>query len=226
MKEDSKPVCKRCATCCRKGGPALHGQDKLLVMEGHLPLDRLFTIRPAEPVLDNVTGRIIFPDSDIVKIKAASFSSACLFLEPASNTCSIYDQRPLECRVLECWQPEGLASIYNRNRLSRKDILMPKNPCLWNLVAEHQSRCDYSEVARLARLWLEGDKTGPAAALLEIMRYDTSLRQTCSREGGIAEAMLDFLFGLPLSVTIARFGLQLARSRKGKYFLITCRQHK
>jgi len=217
MEDTPTPACKRCGTCCRKGGPALHLEDKRLVAEALLPIAALVTIRPGEPVLDNVAGRIISAQEDIIKIKSVGNSPACLFLEPENNTCSIYDHRPLECRILECWQPEKLSSIYCRNRLSRRDILMPEKAWLWNLVSEHQRRCDYLQVTRLAR---QVDRHEASSALLEIMRYDVSLRETCRREGGIDPGMLDFLFGLPLSITITRFGLTLDRTQEGRYRLI------
>ncbi len=217
MKDTAKTACKRCGTCCRKGGPALHLEDRQLVAKNLLPVASLFTIRPAEPVIDNVAGRITLAESDIIKIKSAADCPACMFLETESNTCSIYGHRPLECRVLECRQPERLQSIYRRERLSRRDILLPQKAWLWDLVCEHQRRCDYLEVARLARRWLASADEEVSTALMDIMRYDAGLREVCRREGGIAPELLDFLFGVSLSVTIARFGLNLVRSREGKY---------
>jgi hypothetical protein len=51
--------CRQCGTCCRKGGPAIHREDKKLLENGHIPLRYLFTIRKNEPVYDNVQGCII-----------------------------------------------------------------------------------------------------------------------------------------------------------------------
>ena len=46
--------CRRCGTCCEKGGPALHGEDRPLVDRGQVPARCLFTIRAGEPVRDDM----------------------------------------------------------------------------------------------------------------------------------------------------------------------------
>ena len=50
--------CKRCGTCCREGGPALHRVDHDLVASGKIPLKDLYTIRKEELARDNVKGTL------------------------------------------------------------------------------------------------------------------------------------------------------------------------
>lgn len=56
--------CRRCGTCCEKGGPALHTDDRMLIENGHIPARYLFTIREGEPVVDNVKENPIFAQTD------------------------------------------------------------------------------------------------------------------------------------------------------------------
>ncbi len=188
-------------------------------------MEDLYTIRPQEPVFDNVVGKIVLAAADIVKIRSQPDKTACIYFETDPNLCTIYNQRPMECQVLECWNPEKTNTIYQCSRLSRRDLLLPEKPWLWDLVKEHEKRCSYSQVAKLAASWLEKRHRQTEQGLLDIMRYDISLRQTCKEEGGIDPAMLNFLFGLPVSVTIVRFGLNLARIQKGKYRLMARKQN-
>ena len=180
----------------------------------------MFTIRPGEPVRDNVAGNFTLANSDIIKIRNRDHSTACVFLTPEHDACSIYKWRPLECRVLECWRPEFLRRIYKHNRLSRKDLLLPEKAWLWDLAAEHQRRCDYYQVAKLAKNWLKNQKQIYAKALMAIIRYDASLRYTFCNEGKMAPEILDFIFGQPLSLTIKRFGICLERTRGNNYRLL------
>ena len=89
-------ACRQCGTCCRKGGPALHKEDRHLVMDGLIPAEALYTIRAGEPVQDNVAGRRSYADTDIIKIKGKGDGWCCRFLDDESSRCTIYDRRPAE----------------------------------------------------------------------------------------------------------------------------------
>lgn len=71
--------CIRCGTCCKKGGPSFHSQDKILIEKGIILLKYLFTIRKGEPACDNVKGNLFFVPSDIIKIKSRTNSRSCIF---------------------------------------------------------------------------------------------------------------------------------------------------
>lgn len=208
--------CRRCGTCCRKGGPALHLEDMDLVESGKIPLACLYTIRQGEPVYDNVTGSLETADSDIIRIRGcAEGDQTCLFFNPDGNACGIYDRRPLECRVLECWNTRILTAAYKRNRLTRHHLL-DGVPGVWDLVSEHQARCDYSRIAELARSICEQrDAQAAGAAVLEYIRYDHSLRQVTMERTRYDENMLLFLFGRPLSVTLRLFRLRVVQGKDG-----------
>jgi hypothetical protein len=50
-------------------------------------------------------------------------------------------------------------------------------------------------------------------AILEILRFDTHVRQLAVEKGGLDSRMLDFLFGRPLAETIKMFDIQLVKQK-------------
>jgi Fe-S-cluster containining protein len=205
--------CRRCGTCCRQGGPALHLEDRELVESGRIPMQHLFTIRQGEPAYDNVTGTIAPAVTDIIKLKGARpGSDVCCFYESAGKVCGIYGHRPAECRALQCWDTQGIEALYRCRRLERRHLLA-KAAGIWELVQEHQQRCDYGDVADLAALLKQASfPEEPHDKLLEMVRYDQSLRQVTTERTGLNPEWLPFLFGRPLSFTLQMFKLKLSRT--------------
>mgnify|MGYP001296026122 CR=1 FL=1 len=205
------PQCRRCGTCCAKGGPALHRADREVVDSGKIPLNHLFTIRQGEPSYDNIRRAYAPAAGDIIKVKGAADNDAtCIFLDQERVGCDIYDARPVECRVLTCWDTRAIMAMYDQERLTRADLLA-RLPGLNDLVAEHQQRCDYGRVA----LWADHIRQGRDAdeatqSLLDAIRYDHSLRQVAVSRG-LDPGLLEFLFGRPLSLTIRMFRVKLAK---------------
>jgi Fe-S-cluster containining protein len=209
---EQKNQCRRCGTCCGKGGPALHLEDREAVDSGKILLKCLFTLRQGEPVYDNIRRLIAPATTDIIKIKgAADNDTTCLFLNQEHIRCDIYDSRPVECRVLTCWDTRAVMAMYDQERLTRGQLLS-RLAALNDLVAEHQERCDYGRVA----LWADAirkERKGAEAvqALLDAIRYDQSLRQVAVTRTRLEPGLLEFLFGRPLSVTIRMYGIKLAK---------------
>jgi len=175
----------------------LHREDRHLVEQGLIHTRHLYTIRRGEWVHDPITGALVQAAGDIIKIKGGSGIWACRFLDDGSQGCRIYADRPLECRTLTCWNTAGIERVYAIDRLTRKDLISGIAG-LWELVIEHQERCD---VERLRRLRMPADGPGAvrrARELAEIIRYDTELRNLVVSRAGLEAGMTDFLFGRPL----------------------------
>jgi Fe-S-cluster containining protein len=193
----SRSSCSRCGTCCRKGGPALHREDRHLVEQGLIHTRHLYTIRRGEWVHDPIAGALAQASGDIIKIKGGSGSRACCLFDDGPLACRIYANRPLECRTLTCWNTAEIERVYAIGRLSREDLISGIAG-LWELVNAHQERCD---VERIRRLYIPAD--GPQAGqqareLAEMIRYDTELRNLVVSRAGLEAGMTDFLFGRPL----------------------------
>jgi len=217
---ESTQECKQCGTCCRKGGPSFHNEDKPLIDKGTIPLKYLFTIRKGEPVHENVKGEIATATTEIVKIKGKGASWTCLFLSEKDNSCTIYENRPVECRELACWDTRKIEAIYEKNRLSRKDLISEVEG-LWTLVTDHQERCSYEKLKELA-VEAQKDIQGNAAkSILEMVRYDAHLRNVVVEKGGLDSGMVEFLFGRPMHKTIQGFGLRVASDLASVHLMVT-----
>ena len=210
-----KNQCRRCGTCCAKGGPALHWSDREVVDSGKIALKCLFTIRQGEPAYDNIRRSIAPAATDIIKVKGAADNDAsCIFLDQERVGCAIYAARPMECRVLTCWDTRAIMAMYDQERLTRADLLS-RLPGLNDLVAEHQERCGYEQVSLWAEHIQQGREAGQAVeGLLHAMRYDQSLRQVAVARTRLDPGLLEFIFGRPLSITIRMFRLKLAKKEE------------
>ena len=215
---DGKPgegmhACARCGTCCRKGGPSFHQADKELIEKGVISSSQLYTLRAGELAHDNVKQAIRPVDSDIIKIKGKNDTWICCFLNEPDNTCTIYENRPLECRVLQCWDTQEIERIYAENRLTRKDLISEIEG-LWGLIEDHQHRCDYRIIGNLVKALDSDDRSQAQRKLAEIIQYDTEIRSLVTEKGGLEPEMLDFLFGRTLAKTIENFGFKVQRDGK------------
>ncbi len=202
--------CQRCGTCCKKGGPALHIEDKQIIDRGGIPLASLYTLRKGELARDNVTESLICLAAEIIKIKSLPDAAVCMYFNDADMSCSIYDNRPVECRTLECWNTAKIVAIYSENRLTRASVLEQVD-WLKDLVQTHESECDLDRIQDLVNDRESGDADA-ASALMEMINYDFHLRNIVTEKGNIAPDMLDFLFGRPLNEIIScQFGVKIEK---------------
>jgi Fe-S-cluster containining protein len=202
--------CIRCGTCCEKGGPCFHFEDRMLIDKGVIPSRYLYTIRKGELAHDNVKGSLKPVESDIIKIKGKEDTWTCIFFDEVNKVCTIYDDRPLECRALKCWDTRELEKIYATTRLTRKDLISQVNG-LWDLIADHQDRCDYKKIQYLIKDLTGVKHTQARRKLIEIIRYDAEIRGLVVSKGGLDADMLDFLFGRPLTQTLGSYGIKIHR---------------
>lgn len=205
--------CQKCGVCCEKGGPVFHLEDKPLVERGVILSKYLFTIRAGEPAHENVKGGLTRVSSDIIKIKGKGNLWRCIFLDETDKTCKIYTSRPVECRVLKCWDTSDIEKIYLRDLLTRKDLISGIEG-LWELVEDHQAKCDYGLFDSFSRSYKETKDKDAEEKMLEMVQYDSHLRDLVVEKGGMDREMLDFLFGRPMLKTIAMFGLSIEQDRR------------
>jgi Fe-S-cluster containining protein len=209
LKSHTVPVtCLRCGTCCEKGGPSFHQEDRQLIEKGQVPSTALYTIRKGEYVYDNVKGCRVQATTDIIKIKGQKGDWTCFLFDSGKKTCSIYHNRPLECRRLKCWNTDALEQIYTRNRLTREDFISQVKG-LWDLVVDHQVRCGYEKIEKLINNLDDPQKGKARQKLMEIIQYDAEIRKLVVEKGGLDPAMLDFIFGRPLTETLPGYGIKV-----------------
>ncbi|MFW6372722.1 MAG: YkgJ family cysteine cluster protein [Thermodesulfobacteriota bacterium] len=233
--------CRRCGICCRKGGPGLHLEDRVLVETGRIPLEQLYTIRAGETVYDNVREKFHRTSHDIIKIKSRPSRFECIWLNPAGNGCDHYDDRPLECRVLNCRDTHEIEAVYARKRLVRED-LVGEVQGLWSLIRDHQDRCDPRQVELRIRavdpslqssLKSHHDPSGlhsrpdsffgdseSMAELNLILQYDLHLREVLTEDGRMHSNGLEFLLGRPLYKILRPLGIDI-RLKNGRLVWMT-----
>jgi len=196
--------CLRCGTCCRKGGPALHQEDREQVEQGVIHTRDLYTIRKGEQATDPVHGGLIRVDGDIIKVKGRGGTWACRFFDDRTGACRIYADRPLECRLLECWDTARLERSYRNGRLSRRDLLAGVKG-LWELIEDHERRCDVDGIRRLLERRSARGRAGVERELAKMVRYDAELRRLMVAQGGLEAEMLEFLLGRPVEHVLRLF---------------------
>lgn len=212
LQADDSTACRRCGICCKKGGPALHTEDTARVAQGEIPLISLFTLRAGERVYDNVRAAVMILDREIIRIKGEGESPVCRFYDAEARSCRIYMHRPLECRVLTCWDTAAIERIYHRGRLVRKDLLASVKG-LWELIEAHEARCShFTLAAHIAQLKTARDHT-LETAICETIAYDRQIRKLCVEKSGVDARLLDFLLGRPLPETLSAHGVTVNRSK-------------
>jgi Fe-S-cluster containining protein len=207
---EKKPIseCRRCGNCCRKGGPSFHYADKDLIEKGVIHSKYLYTIRKGEIAYDNIRQCLEPVSSDIIKLKGKGDGWTCVFFDEKQNSCVIYENRPVECRTLKCWDTPALEDLYAKKRLKRRDLI-GEIKGLWDLVKDHQARCSYEIIEKLIDA-LDGSSGAEARRkLAEIIQFDIEIRKLVVSRGGLDTEMLDFLFGRPLRQTLRNFGLKI-----------------
>ena len=207
-KEAPVSECRRCGTCCKKGGPSFHRKDKALIEKGVIHSKYLYTIRQGELAYDNVRQCLEPVSSDVIKIKGKGKTWTCILFDEEQNECTIYENRPVECRALKCWDTKALEDLYARKRLRRKDLIADIEG-LWSIIKDHQERCNYETIQKLVEAINSGRRGEARQKLGEIIQFDIEIRKLVVSRGGLDTEMLDFLFGRPLKQTLKNFGLKM-----------------
>jgi len=199
--------CRQCGTCCRKGGPALHRQDLELVRQGYIGYQQLTTIRKGEPVYSPASGLLEAAERELVKIMGRGRDWTCSFFVSETSACGIYAHRPLECRLLKCWDTADLLEVVGRETIQRRDLLNPGDPVL-ALMDLHESQCPAEAVAAAVAQWQRAQKD-PAcrAALSDLVRRDLTVRHQALARQGLPPAVEFFVFGRPLFKQLGGFGI-------------------
>ncbi|MDD5757759.1 MAG: YkgJ family cysteine cluster protein [Desulfobulbaceae bacterium] len=206
--------CKRCGTCCSKGGPALHTEDLPLIDGRHLTIPDLITIRAGEPVFSPLVNTIEPSRSELIKLAGQDDSWTCHFFDQAQNLCGIYANRPLECRLLKCWETADLTQVIYQHCLSRHDII-PANDDLWELITIQEEHCEFAKIAALAAEFITTCNSTTQTEIGRIVSLDLKIRQRAIqlRRLSVAEELL--YFGRPLFKSLAFYHLTLHEGPHG-----------
>jgi hypothetical protein len=102
--------------------------------------------------------------------------------------------------------------------LTRKDLLSNAEG-LWDLVEDHQKQCSYEKLTLFIDILKKGQKDKALKGILDIIKYDTQIRELVVQKGGLDPEMTDFIFGRPITETIRVYGFKI-KKQNDNYRLI------
>jgi Fe-S-cluster containining protein len=215
----SRPYCVRCGECCREGSPSLHLEDRGLWAQGLLSPRDLFTLRKGELVRLNIEGSLGPLPEELVKIKPHPETGYCVFYREQDCSCSIYEHRPLQCRVQACWAPGSLKELWHTQKLTRRDLLRDDQEML-EIIRAHDDRCAPEKLEAAHAEWCKSAREAALEPILDQLRYDTALRALVTERLGLADEELQFFFGRSLIHLVRAYGLRVDREGDGTYRLV------
>ncbi len=190
-----------------------------MVKKGMIKKEDLYTIRKGELVKDNINEGLVVTKRELVKVRERKEEGGgCIFYDDAGKSCTIYEQRPLQCAALKCWDTAEFMEVFQGPKLMRRQAV--EDQVLLELIGEHERRCSY---ALLEKLVSEIESKGEEAVdqILELLKFDYHLRPFVADKLALDPEEMDFFFGRPLTETITMFGLQLVQTPDGSFFLTT-----
>ena len=197
-KNRARNECQRCGTCCLKGGPVLHHEDKKILRAGHIGHKHLVTIRKGELARNPVNDLLEPVHQELIKVRGKREDWACCFYDEKESSCSIYENRFLECRLLKCWNPSELLSVIGRDTIVRADIINPDDPIL-KVIKTHELECPFHEIdSSIDNILRERDKSKNLEKLTQLVNKDLSIRYYALSELGLNKDFELFIFGRPL----------------------------
>lgn len=207
--------CIRCGTCCMKGGPALHQEDKNILLAGHVGHQHLVTIRKGELAFNPVSGKLEPVPRELIKVRGNEKDWSCCFYEEKEALCRIYEHRLIECRLLKCWDTSEIMPVIGKNTIIRADIINPNDPIL-KVIETHEQECPYKEAGNLIlNLSHEADESKTLSKLTELVRKDLSIRSYAISELGLQVEFELFIFGRPLFKVLSAHGLSVRLANGG-----------
>jgi len=204
--------CVRCGTCCLKGGPVLHQEDKGILLSGHAGHKHLVTIRKGEIAYNPLKDRLEPVPMELIKVAGKGDGWSCVFYNERERGCTLYEHRFLECRLLKCWDPSDLVPVIYRDTLRRADIINTGDPVM-EVIALHEKECPHNKINALVSELSDGKKRkGIFAELSGLLQADSSLRIHAFSELGLGQEFELFIFGRPLYKILADRGLSVHES--------------
>ena len=217
----TRPYCLRCGECCRRGSPSLYLEDLPMLRQGIIRRLDLLTLRAGEIGYSNIQEDLVLLDQEQVKVKEKPGSRECLFLDTGTGLCGIYENRPLQCRVMECWNPDLYDELKTQRYLTRRELLNPDDP-LVPIIENHSKRCSLEDLHRALTRGQRGFADSLEEAL-DILFFDQHLRDYLEREQGIKAENQGFLIGRPVLDLIPSLGFRIEKDGEGNIKLVSNR---
>lgn len=202
--EQNQKECQQCGTCCTSGGPALHKEDKHLVVDGDLPLAQLITIRKGELARNPLTNSLKPVEKELVKISGVGRGWNCYYFDSESKRCTIYDTRPQACRVLQCWDTTEIEKLFEKDTLSRLDLLDSSNK-IRKCIEEHEKAFPCPDLMTLREFGPQGKE----AEVEELINQEIIFRTKVVGQFELSLGEELFYFGRPVFHLLVSIGVRV-----------------
>ncbi len=164
------------------------------------------TLRKGEKVFNPVKENFENLQVELIKIKNAADGISCYFFKETSNSCLIYENRPIECRLLKCWDTSDIIKIIGRNTLKRRDIMNPDDPVI-DVINSHEQDCPGYETEKLLSSIKLNESKQIFKRLTDILKKDLSIRKFTFEDLKVNKDYELFLFGRPMTQILRERGL-------------------
>lgn len=201
--------CKKCGQCCKQGGPALHQGDLELIKSAKLPISSLITIRKGELAHNPLTGQVQAVKVELVKLLGKGKQWDCCYYDEKRG-CTIYDYRPVACRVLECWDTSNILQLVEKDTLSRRDIL-GSDHVLLPVIEEHEKICP-CEGLEFIRDNQKNLSVERKREITQLVRQDLRFRARVIQDFELKLQEELFYFGRPYFQLLQPFGIRIFES--------------
>jgi Fe-S-cluster containining protein len=198
------------------GSPVLHVEDLALLRSGKISWDQLITLRKGEPARSPFDGRPFVLPEERIKVREKPGSRNCVFLDSETDRCSIYSERPLQCRAQACWDPMPARETAEMPFLLRNHIFEGVD-LLLEMIAEHENRCGF---AALSEAFAKLSNGGDVREVLELLSYEEHFRQFVSDAFKIPSQNMELLFGRSFTRMSPLFGFKVLAEPDGSRRLV------
>jgi Fe-S-cluster containining protein len=212
------PTCVECGECCRRSSPTLQLEDLEILQSGQIPWDRLYALRKGEPARSPFDGRPFILPEERIKIREKEGTQECVFLDDSSERCTIYSDRPLQCRAQACWDPAPAKDLAEQPFLLREHVFGHVE-VLMSIIAEHDTRCSFQSLAEALEKLRDGDEDSIANAL-RVLSYEEHFREFVGEEFNIPGDNMELVFGRSFSKMAALFGYKVVEGPDGSRCLM------
>ncbi len=198
-----------------QGGPALHSQDLELVHSGMLRREHLTTVRKGELAYQPLAESATPVAREFLKLQGRNGSWTCLFYDETGKACSIYEQRPVACGLLDCTAPEALLAITGKKLLTRFDCIGDEDSLL-PLVRRHEQECPCPDMTTVeTKVQSAADRPLLLEELARLVNIDLGFRNHAADVRNLSVAEELFYFGRPLFQLLMPLGVQVRESSVG-----------
>jgi Fe-S-cluster containining protein len=212
------PTCVQCGECCRKGSPTLMLEDLDILRQEKIPWNQLYSLRRGEPVRSPFEEKLFFLLDERIKLREKPGTKECILFDDSTDTCTVYADRPLQCRAQACWDPTEAKQVAEQSYLTRRDIFKGIE-LLLDLLAEHDRRCSFDKMSDAFKR-LEESKGETVEEVIELLAYEDHFRHFLGEQLNIPIDTLDLLFGRSFADMVSLVGFQVREKPDGTRCLV------